>query len=180
MVVCPILLLGSCYKQCCGALRELVAGRASVKHFQRDGNVENTVPLSESSTGTSERSSQRANRKVHSVRLVRIRVPAVCQLQEGVYGALAEVVASRPNVGKRSRRTPSFSPEPSTPCFMRGCSRNMAIASAGSALIHRCDSFKRIAAVGSCFARAARVRYPRWRADQYSPIGLGPGITGGG
>ena len=36
MVVCPILLLGSCYKQCCGALRELVAGRASVKHFQTE------------------------------------------------------------------------------------------------------------------------------------------------
>ena len=81
---------------------------------------------------------------------------------------------------KRSRRTLSFSSEPSNPRFMRGCSRKRAITSAGSALIHRCDSFNRIAAVGSCLARAARVRYPRWRADQYSPIGLGRGLTGGG
>ena len=47
----------------------------------------------------------------------------------------------------------------------------MAIASTGSALTHTCDSLNCAAAVGSCFARAARARYPRWSAVQYSSIG---------
>ena len=54
LVVCPLLLRGTCSKQCCGALRELVAGRTSVKHFQRYGNIENTVLLSKSAARTRE------------------------------------------------------------------------------------------------------------------------------
>ena len=58
--------------------------------------------LSESAAGTRERSSQSAKRKGHRLWFVRIRVPAAAQLQEGVYIALGEVLASRPQVGNEA------------------------------------------------------------------------------
>ena len=52
LVVCPDLLRGTCRKEPGGARRELAAGRSSEKHFQRDGNVEYAVLLSESASRT--------------------------------------------------------------------------------------------------------------------------------
>ena len=62
LVVCPFLFGGNFSQQRCGALRELMAGHASIKHFKRYGNVENAVFLSESATGTREGTGQTANR----------------------------------------------------------------------------------------------------------------------
>ena len=67
--------------------------------------------------------------------------------------------------------TSSWLSEPSSPGFIRGCSHRMAHASAGSVFSQRIDSSNWLAAVGSCFARAARARYPRWKADQRSSVG---------
>lgn len=75
LVVSPIPLVGSSFQQRCGSLREVVSGLASVKHLERNCDVENAVFLPESSTWTRQRTGQPVNRKAYRVRFVRIPMP---------------------------------------------------------------------------------------------------------
>ena len=99
LVVCPNLLVGSSFQQRCGSLREVVSGLASVKHLERNCDVENAVFRPESSTWTRQRTGQPANRKVCRVRFVQIPMPTASQFQEGINVALGEILAARPHVG---------------------------------------------------------------------------------
>ena len=72
----------------------------SIALFAMVNSSQTGVFLSKSPAGTRERSGQPANREVHRIRFVQIRVPAAGQIQKGVYVALGEFMASpRPHIG---------------------------------------------------------------------------------